>query len=122
MTSSKEPTDPVVYKIAPRAAWVRAHELGELTPSPDDVRDGYIHLSRAHQLKGTLARHFSEQPDLILLAVRVQRLPEGELRWEPSRGGELFPHLHGPLRAAHVEQVFELPLDERRQHVLPEGL
>jgi uncharacterized protein (DUF952 family) len=122
MTNSEEPTDRVVYKITPRAAWVRARELGQLAASPDDARDGYIHLSRAHQLKGTLARHFAQQPDLVLLAVRVQRLPEGALRWEPSRGGELFPHLHGPLGVAQVEQVFELPLDAREEHVLPEGL
>jgi uncharacterized protein (DUF952 family) len=122
MKNAEEPADPVVYKIAPRVAWVRARELGELAPSPDDIRDGYIHLSRAHQLRGTLDRHFSQQRDLVLLAVRVQRLPDGALRWEPSRGGESFPHLHGRLGVAQVEQVFELPLDAQDRHVLPEGL
>ena len=46
----------------------------------------------------------------------------GVLRWEPSRGGELFPHLYGPLGSAAVEEVFELPLDPAGKHVLPEGL
>ena len=116
------PLDPVVYKICPRPAWLRARELGSLMPSPDDARDGYIHLSRTHQLEGTLARHFAGQAELVLLAVRVERLPEGTLRWEVSRGGEQFPHLYGPLGVASVEQVFELPLEASGAHVLPEGL
>jgi uncharacterized protein (DUF952 family) len=122
MTSSEAPADPVVYKIAPRQAWVRAREIGELAPSPDDARDGFIHLSRRHQVSGSLARHFARQSDLVLLAVRVQRLPEGALRWELSRGGELFPHLYGPLGVASVEQVFELPLDADGVHGIPGGL
>lgn len=113
--------EPLVYKVAPRAEWLRARELGELMPSPDDARDGFVHLSRAHQLKGTLERHFAGRADLLLLAVRVGRLPEGALRWEPSRQGELFPHLYGRLGVAAVEQVFELPLDAAGAHVLPEG-
>jgi uncharacterized protein (DUF952 family) len=114
--------DRVVYKVTPRAEWLRARELGELMPSADDLRDGFVHLSRAHQLQGTLARHFAGRADLLLLAVRVGRLPEGTLRWEPSRQGELFPHLYGRLGVATVEQVFELPLDAAGAHVLPEGL
>jgi uncharacterized protein (DUF952 family) len=115
-------TDQVVYKITPRAEWLRAHELGELVPSPDDMRDGFVHLSRARQLRGSLARHFAGQPDLLLLAVRVGRLPEGALRWETARGGELFPHLYGRIGVAMVERVFELPLDAQGSHALPEEL
>jgi uncharacterized protein (DUF952 family) len=114
--------DPVVYKITPRVEWLRARELGELMPSPDDARDGFIHLSRAHQVKGSLDRHFAGQADLVLLAVRVGRLPEGALRWEPSRGGESFPHLYSRIGVAMVDQVFELPLDVYGSHALPEGL
>jgi uncharacterized protein (DUF952 family) len=114
--------EPVVYKITPRADWLRARELGELVPSPDDLRDGFVHLSRAHQLKASLERHFAGQSDLVLLAVRVGRLPEGALRWEPARGGELFPHLYGRVGVAMVEQVFELPLDAQGAHALPGGL
>lgn len=115
-------SDPVVYKICPREEWVRARQLGALLPSPDDVRDGYVHLSRAGQLRGTLARHFAGRADLVLLAVRVERLPEGTLRWEPSRGGELFPHLYDRLGVASVEQVFELALDANGAHALPRGV
>lgn len=114
--------DPVVYKICPRADWLRARQFGELMPSDDDVRDGFVHLSRKSQVAGTLARHFAGQGDLVLLAVRVERLPEAALRWEPSRRGELFPHLYGRLAVASVEQVFELPLDRAGSHALPEGL
>lgn len=115
-------SDAVVYKICPRQEWLRAQQFGELMPSPDDVRDGFIHLSRTHQVQGSLARHFAGQADLVLLAVRVERLPDGALRWEPSRGGELFPHLYDRLGITSVEQVHELPLDGSAMHVLPEGL
>jgi uncharacterized protein (DUF952 family) len=114
--------DPVVYKICTRLDWRRAQQFGELIPSDDDARDGFIHLSRLHQLKGSLERHFAGQADLVLLAVRVERLPEGVLRWEPSRGGELFPHLYDRLGITSVEQVHELPLDGSAMHVLPENL
>jgi uncharacterized protein (DUF952 family) len=114
--------DPVVYKICPREEWLRARQFGALVPSRDDMHDGYVHLSRAGQLRGTLARHFAGHPDLVLLAVRAERVPEGTLRWEPSRGGELFPHLYDRLSVASVEQVFDLPLDANGVHALPEGV
>jgi uncharacterized protein (DUF952 family) len=115
-------SDPVVYKICPREEWVRARQLGALVPSPDDMRDGYVHLSRAEQLRGTLTRHFAGRADLVLLAVRVERLPEGTLRWEASRGGALFPHLYDRLSVASVEQVFDLPLDEHGVHAVPRSV
>jgi uncharacterized protein (DUF952 family) len=115
-------TDLVVYKICPREEWVRARQFGALVPSKDDVRDGYVHLSRASQLRGTLTRHFAGRADLVLLAVRAERLPPGTLRWEPSRGGELFPHLYDRLSVASVEQVFDLPVDADGLHALPPGI
>ena len=120
--ASPLPDDAVVFKICTHADWVRARALGLLASSPDDARDGYVHLSRASQLKGTLERHFRGRDDLVLLAVRVDRLPARALRWEPSRGGELFPHLYDSLGVASVERVFDLPLDMAGVHALPEGL
>ena len=114
--------DPVVYKICPRTEWLRARQLGALMPSNDDQRDGFVHLSRKDQLASTLARHFAGQADLVLLAVRVERLPEAALRWEASRGGELFPHLYGRLGVASVEHVFDLALDRDGVHALPGNL
>lgn len=113
--------DAVVFKICPHADWVKAQQLGWLAPSPDDARDGYVHLSRREQLGGTLQRHFRGRDDLVLLAVRVDRLPPAALRWEASRGGQLFPHLYGSLGVAHVERVYDLPLDLSGVHALPEG-
>ena len=120
--TSPPPDDAVVFKICPHADWVRARSLGLLAPSPDDARDGYVHLSRGTQLQGTLERHFKGRDDLVLLAVRTDRLPPGVLRWESSRGGELFPHLYDSLGVASVERVFDLPLDTAGFHALPEGL
>lgn len=120
--NTETPSDSVVYKICPRSEWARARQLGQLAASADDVRDGYIHLSRASQLAGTLAKHFARRADLVLLALPVERFPEAALRYERSRGGEPFPHLYGPLSVGCVEQVFELPLDASGEHALPEGL
>lgn len=119
-TAPASPLPAVVFKICPHSDWVRARSLGLLAASHDDARDGYIHLSRWEQLAGTLERHFRGREDLVLLAVRVDRLPDGALRWEPSRGGELFPHLYGSLGVACVERVFDLPLDMAGVHALPE--
>jgi uncharacterized protein (DUF952 family) len=121
-TPQAAPPDAVVYKICPHADWIRARALGLLAPSADDARDGYVHLSRGGQLQGTLERHFRGRDDLVLLAVRVDRLPAQALRWERSRGGELFPHLYDSLGVASVERVFDLPLDMSGVHALPEGL
>jgi uncharacterized protein (DUF952 family) len=91
--------DTLVYKILTESAWRDAVRAGAFRGSADDHRDGFIHLSTARQLEGTLARHFRGQDGLLLVAFQARMLGP-ELRWEPSRGGELFPHLYGPLPAA----------------------
>ena len=101
-----------IYKICSRAAFREAEATGALRPSVDDVRDGYIHLSSQAQVEGTLTRHFRGQRDLVLLTVGVERLAAGTLRWEPSRDGQLFPHLYGSLPLSAVVRVLELPDDE----------
>jgi len=89
--------------------------------SADDKRDGFIHFSTAQQLAETLQKHFAGARDLVLLYVREQLIePEEALRWEPSRGGALFPHVYGSLPIAAVERVEALTLDERGLHLLPE--
>jgi uncharacterized protein (DUF952 family) len=110
-----------VYKICPRAALEEARKSGRVEGSADDRRDGFIHLSSGSQVSGTLAKYFFGQHDLVLLAVDPKRLGE-QLRWEPSRGGELFPHLYGPLDLAHVISVEALELQEGGSHRLPEGI
>jgi len=113
-------TEPV-YKICPAAALQEARERGRFEGSADDTRDGFIHLSAGHQVAGTLAKYFAGQRDLVLLAADPDRLGES-LRWEGSRGGELFPHLYGPLDLDHVISVVALPLLDDGTHRLPTGV
>lgn len=87
--------------------------------SPDDQRDGFVHLSAAHQVRGSLSRHFAAEADLVLLEIPDGRIPVGELRWEPARSGELFPHLYGALVADLVARVITLPLGADGKHELP---
>jgi uncharacterized protein (DUF952 family) len=76
--------------------------------SPADVADGYIHLSCGSQLAATLDKHFSGVNGLVLAAVDLPRLGDA-VRWEPSRGGQLFPHIHGVLTMDAV--IFVVPLE-----------
>ncbi len=113
--------DRVVYKICTRKAWDEALEDGELRLSRDDERDGYVHLSAAHQVRGSLLAHFSGQAGLVLLSIPEHGLPKKALRWEVSRAGQAFPHLYTALRRELVSQVVELALDSDGIHQLPEG-
>jgi uncharacterized protein (DUF952 family) len=107
-----------VFKVATRADWERARATGTLAASGDDERDGFIHLSAAHQLAGTLAKHFKTHTDLVLNAYDAAALG-GTLRGERSRGDDLFPHQHGPLQTSAAREVFPLPLGPDGTHVLP---
>ncbi len=99
-----------IYKILPRADWVAAHSAGHFEGSPVDLEDGFIHFSTAAQAQETARRHFRGQHDLVVLEVEADDLGE-ELRWEPSRRGDAFPHLYGVLNAVQVRYVTEAPLD-----------
>jgi uncharacterized protein (DUF952 family) len=99
-----------IYKIIPRTEWQAAHELGRFEGSAVDLQDGFIHFSTAAQAAETARRHFAGQADLVVLEVEADDLGEA-LRWEPSRGGDLFPHLYGALSAEQVRYVTEAPLD-----------
>ena len=109
---------PVVYKICPELDWTTAVTAGRYEGSPDDRRDGFIHLSAAHQLEGTLARHFAGQKGLLLVAFETQALGTA-LRWEPSRGGDLFPHVYSMLEPKAALWVKPLPL-VNGSHLLPD--
>ena len=99
---------PVVFKVLARAGWEEARADGLYRGSPDDKRDGFIHLSAAHQLEGTLAKYFRGKADHLLVAFDTDALGP-ELKWEPSRGGDLFPHLYGPLPVALA--LWQRPLE-----------
>ena len=98
----------IIYKICPTLAWHKAIKAGVYAGSSDDQRDGFIHFSCADQLAGTLAKHYVGQSDLLLIAIGNDRLGD-DLKWETSRGGQLFPHLYATLdpsialSAQHIE-------------------
>ena len=107
-----------VYKIVPAALWGTVATSGRFVGSALDLRDGYIHFSTAAQVRETAARHFAGAADLLLVAVSTKALGPA-LTWEPSRGGDLFPHLYGELPFEAVRWVTPLPLDAAGQHVFP---
>ncbi|MCJ2137849.1 DUF952 domain-containing protein [Methylobacterium sp. J-026] len=112
---------PLVYKICPRGLWREAEAAGRFTGAPIDRQDGFIHFSTAAQVAETAARHFAGQADLLLIAVEADTLGAA-LRFEPSRGGDLFPHLYGALPLEAVISAEPLPLDADGRHVFPAGL
>jgi len=112
--------DQIVYKIATRDQWAAAEKTGRFDGAPVDLADGYIHFSTAAQARETAAKHFAGQADLLLVAVDAESLG-GALRWEPSRGGALFPHLYAPLPLSAVTEVRELPLGAYGKHLFPAG-
>lgn len=108
----------LVYKICPRALWREAEAAGRFFGAPIDDADGFIHLSDAGQVAETAARHFAGIDDLVLVAIDAEALGEA-LRYEPSRGGALFPHLYGALPMSAVRFVIGMPLREDGRHALP---
>lgn len=110
----------LVYKIFRRAEWQALSTAGETLGAPIDLSDGYIHLSTREQVTETAAKHFATESDLVLVAVEADRLGDA-LKWEPSRGGALFPHLYRPLRKADVVWDKSLPLGATG-HIFPEGV
>ncbi len=106
-----------LYHMARRQDWERAEAEGAYRGSADDRRDGFMHFSTAAQVEESAARHRAGQADLLLIVV-----PEdgtGPWKWEPARGGDLFPHLYGELPVTAAVGVHELPLGEDGRHVFP---
>ena len=99
----------LIYKILPRQDWEAALEARRFNGSPVDLKDGFIHFSSAAQAQETARRHFVGLEDLLVRAVEAADLGAA-LRWEPSRGGELFPHLYAHLEVHLVREVTEAPL------------
>ena len=108
----------IIYKICPAPLWRTAEQAGVFTGAPVDIADGFIHFSTAAQVADTAAKHFAGQHDLLLIAVDPAKLGDN-LKWEPSRGGALFPHLYAPLMLTAVIAVVPLPLGADGRHVFP---
>lgn len=99
----------LIYKILTTEQWSDLQAAGETQGAPIDVADGYVHFSTAVQAAETAAKHFADQDGLWVLALEADASGDA-LRWEISRGDQLFPHLHGPLRMADVIWAKPLPL------------
>jgi|SRR5579862_615806 len=108
-----------IYKICDATLWRESQRLGTFRGSAEDRRDGFIHFSTAAQVAETAAKHFAGITDLLLLHVDADRLGPA-LKWEPSRGGALFPHLYRDLDLASVARVDALPLGPHGQHIFPQ--
>lgn len=108
-----------VYKIVSAEEWKSACENGKYSGSADDKRDGFIHLSTRTQISGTLEKHFFQQTGLLLIRFRSADLA-ANLRWEPSRGGALFPHFYGCLSTDLATHEDQIRLDAQGHHHLPE--
>lgn len=111
----------LVYKIVDAAAWREAEAAGAFHGAGIDLTDGYIHLSTAAQARETAARHYAGRENLLLVAVDGAGLGDA-LRYEPSRGGDLFPHLYGPLPVAYVAWTRPLPLGADGAHEFPSAM
>lgn len=107
-----------IFKIVGAHEWHAAEVEGRFIGSPVDIDDGFIHFSTAAQARETAARHFAGRKGLLLVSVDADALGEA-LKWEPSRGGDLFPHLYDVLPMEAVTGVNELPLGPEGEHVFP---
>lgn len=110
----------LIYKIFRAAEWQALQKNGATRGAPVDLADGFVHFSTAEQVRETAAKHFAGEDDLFLLAIDADALGEA-LKWEPSRGGQLFPHLYRSLRLDDVTWTKALPLADDG-HVFPEGM
>ncbi len=99
----------MIYKVCSKMVWEEIRRFTSWNGSPHDLHDGFIHFSTASQLEGTVRKHYAGQTDLMLLAIDADTLGAA-LKWEPSRGGELFPHLYGPLPISTVASAQSLAM------------
>ena len=111
--------EPYIYKICPADLWEKAASKGVFKGAGIDLTDGYIHFSTADQVAETADLHFNGLDDLVLVKVKTYAL---DIKWEASRGGQLFPHLYADLAMDHVVQVIPMPLDEDGLHLFPQEI
>lgn len=110
-----------IFHICRRAEWDAAVGSGFYGGSSQDATDGFIHFSTAAQVAASAAKHRAGQAGLVLIEAAVAPLGTA-LKWEPSRGGALFPHLYGPMPVAAAVRVLDLPLGPDGRHVFPPDL
>jgi uncharacterized protein (DUF952 family) len=108
----------LIYKICTADEWGELSTCGTFTGSTDDLRDGFIHLSAAHQVGRTAAKFFAGRRDLILLSVDVEPIA-ANLRWEDSGSGVQYPHLYAPLPLDAIVATTRLDIGPDGRHILP---
>ncbi len=111
----------LIYKIVDAAVWRAAVSAGRFEGAPVDLQDGYIHFSTVSQARETAAKHFAGVEGLALAAFDPAALGPA-LKWEPSRGGALFPHLYAPLDPALALWTRPLPLGPGGAHLFPDDM
>jgi len=109
----------MIYHMCRAEEWAVATKTGTYRGSSQDLADGFIHFSTAAQIAESAKKHRAGQDGLLLVAVDADRLGP-RIKWEKSRGGDLFPHLYGPLDPAESTSIRPLPLGADGNHVFPE--
>ncbi len=104
-----------IYKIVSQTLWAEALKHGVFVGAPVDIADGFIHFSTAAQVEETVRKHFQGQAHLVLLTIEDQELGDG-LHYEPSRNGDLFPHLYDTLDVKLVRSAINLPMNADGTH------
>ena len=108
----------LIFHVCRAEEWQKSQASGGYAGSSQDLADGFIHFSNAARLQASVAKHRAGQSGLVLLAVDANQLGAA-LKWEPSRGGALFPHLYGVLPVGAVVEAYDLPLGPSGEHVFP---
>lgn len=112
----------LIYHLARKPAWEAAQQAGQYEGTPEDRADGFMHFSTATQVAESAAKHRRGEADLILLGVDPAALDSDALKWEVSRGGQLFPHLYAALPLSAVRRADPLPLGPDGLHLFPEDM
>lgn len=113
-------TELFAFKLLRPEEWATWRESGRFTGSPVDLADGYIHLSARDQLRETAAKWFADVDPAILVMVDLPSLGD-TVKWEPARGGALFPHVYGPIPSSAVASHARLRLGPDGRHIFPAG-
>lgn len=107
------------YKVLTGEEWTGFVAAGRFEGAPIDLADSYIHLSTAEQLTETVDKHFAGQSGLWVAAIDLPLLGDA-VKWEPSRGGALFPHVYAVLPMDAVLAAAPLERGEDGAVVLPQ--
>jgi len=110
--------DAIIYKIFIPSEWTELQSNGQFEGSVHDKRDGFIHMSTAAQLQGTLDKHYTQGVELILAAVRLADVND-MVKWEVSRGGAEFPHIYGALPLSAIEEHWVLSPGPKGRYAPP---